>query len=603
MVSSELIYSDIMTSGIYQPPKSDMEFVLYDVLDVETILTRHIPDTAFDSELASQILDSAGRFCTDILAPLNAIGDQMGCTYSDGKVKAPEGFKAAFQQYAQDGWSGLTSDVDHGGQALPTVLSTVFGEMLSATNISWSLYPRLSEGVYRCLRANASTEIKAKYLPKLAAGEWTGTMCLTEPHAGTDLGLLRTRAEPAGDGHHRINGSKIFISSGDHDLAPNIAHLVLARLPGAPSGTRGISLFVVPKYLTDESGDITGPNGVYCDAIESKLGLHGNATCTLRFENALGQLVGEPHKGLAAMFVMMNTARLGTGTQALGLGEAATQKAQAYARERLQSRAPDSSSSSGPDPIILQPDVRRMLMMQKCWVQASRMFLYWIALQIDVEAHGSDTCARQQAQDLLSLLTPVAKAFVSDNAVHTVNLGLQVHGGSGYIVDSGIEQTWRDVRILPIYEGTNGVQAYDLLARKVVQNNGKMLNTFMALVSECLEQTQGFPELHAYRNQVATLMQEIRDFVEELTANEDGLALRVSTVATDFLRLMGLFVFAYFWLRAAATVLNTRQETDALRREKLSLARFYFQHMLPEQDALLKKLRVPVEVVLCDHGI
>lgn len=594
-----------MTSGIYQPPKTDMEFVLHDVLDVQGVLTQHIPDTAFDSEIASQILDGAGRFCTDILAPLNTIGDQMGCTLSDGKVKTPDGFKEAYRHYANDGWSGLTSDIEHGGQALPTVLSTVLGEMLASTNISWSLYPRLSEGVYRCLRANASAAIKAKYLPKLAAGEWTGTMCLTEPHAGTDLGLLRTKAEPTDDGHYRITGSKMFISSGDHDLAPNIAHMVLARLPGAPSGTRGISLFVVPKFLTDASGEITADNGVYCDAIENKLGLHGNATCSLRFENALGQLVGEPHKGLAAMFVMMNTARLGTGTQALGLGEAASQQALSYAQERLQSRAPGvrQDSSAGPDPIILQPDVRRMLMTQKSWVQASRMFLYWVALQIDVEAHSTNTHARKQAQDVLALLTPVAKAFVSDNAVHTVNMGLQIHGGSGYIVDTGIEQTWRDVRILPIYEGTNGVQAYDLLARKVVQNKGVMLNTFLDLVAQCLEQTRDLPELASYRPQIATLMQDIRDFVDELTADENDLALRISAVATDFLRLMGLFVFAYFWLRAAAAALRTRPEGDALRQEKLSLARFYFEHTLPEKNALLQQLRVPADVMTCHHAI
>lgn len=594
-----------MTSAMYQPPKSDMEFVLHDVLEVQKVLTQHIPDTAFDSEIASQILDGAGRFCTDILAPLNTIGDQIGCALTNGNVKTPDGFKEAYQHYANDGWSGLTSDVEHGGQALPTVLSTVLGEMLASTNISWSLYPRLSEGVYRCLRANASAEIKAKYLPKLATGQWTGTMCLTESHAGTDLGLLRTKAEPSDDGSYLITGSKMFISSGDHDLAPNIAHMVLARLPGAPAGTRGISLFVVPKFMFDESGEITTRNAVYCDAIENKLGLHGNATCTLRFENAHGLLVGEPNKGLAAMFVMMNTARLGTGTQALGLSEAASQMALSYAQERLQSRAPNASRepSSGPDPIILQPDVRRMLITQKSWVQASRMFLYWIAVQIDVEAHSTDPQIREQAQHILALLTPVAKAFVSDNAVQTVNMGLQVHGGSGYIVDSGIEQTWRDVRILPIYEGTNGVQAYDLLARKVVQNKGVMLNTFMNLVAECIDKNKNLTELAPYCQQLTALMKDIQDYVDELTVDKTDLAVRISAAATDFLRLMGLLVFAYFWLRAAAAAIRNHPENAALRLEKLSLARFYFEHTLPEKDSILQKLRVSSDVMTCEHVI
>lgn len=471
-----------MKDGLYTAPQRDMQFALYEVLDVETELGRRAGGAPMDRETLDQILEGADRLCHGVLAPLNASGDREGCRLEGHEVRTPAGFGQAYRAYTEGGWSGLCASEEHGGQALPTVASAIVGEMLGGSNISFALYPRLSEGAYRCIRANATPELQAVYGPKLASGEWTGTMCLTEAQAGTDLGLLRTKAVPDGDGAYRISGGKIFISSGEHDLAPNIVHMVLARLPDAPAGTRGISLFLVPKFLPDAEGRPGERNGVYCDAIEHKLGLHANATCVLRFEQARGYLVGEANKGLAAMFVMMNSARLGTGAQALGLTETALQKSLAYAAERLQSRAPGQERAvTRADPILLQPDVRRMLLTQQAWAQGARMFLYWLALQIDAEQHASDPAERDRAGGLLSLLTPVAKAFVSDNAVESVNLAMQVHGGSGYIVESGIEQTLRDVRILPIYEGTNGVQAHDLLARKVLADEGGRLGQLLTL--------------------------------------------------------------------------------------------------------------------------
>lgn len=429
-------------------------------------------------------------------------------------------------------------------------------------------------------------------------------MCLTEPHCGTDLGLLRTQAVPFGDAY-RITGTKMFISSGEHDLTSNILHMVLARLPGAPSGTRGISLFLVPKFLPKDGGLSGVRNGVYCDSIENKLGLHGNATCVLRFEEAQGYLIGEPHKGLAAMFVMMNSARLGTGAQALGLTEQALQKSIAYARERIQSRAPgrERNSTAAADPIILQPDVRRMLLTQKSWAEAARMFLYWVALQIDIEAYAPDQALRDEARDFLALLTPVVKAFVSDNAVESASLAVQIHGGSGYIVDSGIEQTFRDVRILPIYEGTNGVQSYDLLARKVLGDDGVRLQRFTAFVRKFLLENRGEQAMIPFSQPLSDLVDEIEKLVPELASAVRNDECQLGASATDFLRLIGHMVFAYFWARAAQAALTRLDAEDPFRREKLATARFYFERLLPETETLLRRVRVSADSMVDPYAL
>lgn len=585
-----------MKDGLYTAPQRDMQFALYDVLDIEGELARRAAPMAIDRETLDQVIEGADRLCHGVLAPLNASGDRAGCRLEGHEVRTPAGFVEAYRAYTEGGWSGLCASPDHGGQGLPTVASAIVGEMLGATNISFALYPRLSEGAYRCIRANASAALQAIYAPRLASGEWTGTMCLTESQAGTDLGLLRTRAELDGDGAYRISGSKMFISSGEHDLASNIVHMVLARLPDAPAGTRGISLFLVPKRLPDAQGEPGERNGVYCDAIEHKLGLHANATCVLRFENALGYLVGEPNKGLAAMFVMMNSARLGTGAQALGLTETALQKSLAYAAERLQSRAPGQEKAiTRADPIILQPDVRRMLLTQQAWAQGARMFLYWLALQIDTELHAADPAERDRAGGLLSLLTPVAKAFVSDNAVESVNLAVQVHGGSGYIVESGIEQTLRDVRILPIYEGTNGVQAHDLLARKVLADQGARLNQLLAMAQAQAAAVSAVEGGARFGQPLRELAGQVADAVPRLAELAARDPAQVGASSTDFLRLVGHLVYGYFWSRAAQTALTRLPEDDPLRAEKLATARFYFEHLFPETEMRLRRLFVPAD--------
>jgi len=585
-----------MKDGLYTAPQRDMQFALYEVLDVEGELGRRAGGAAIDRETLDQILEGADRLCHGVLAPLNASGDREGCRLEGHEVRTPAGFGQAYRAYTEGGWPGLCASEEHGGQGLPTVASAIVGEMLGGSNISFALYPRLSEGAYRCIRANATAELQAVYGPKLASGEWTGTMCLTEAQAGTDLGLLRTRAVPDGEGAYRITGGKIFISSGEHDLASNIVHMVLARLPDAPAGTRGISLFLVPKFLPDAAGRPGERNGVYCDAIEHKLGLHANATCVLRFENAKGYLVGEADKGLAAMFVMMNSARLGTGAQALGLNETALQKSLAYAAERLQSRAPGQEKAvTRADPILLQPDVRRMLLTQQAWAQGARMFLYWLALQIDAEQHAELAADRERAGGLLSLLTPVAKAFVSDNAVESVNLAMQVHGGSGYIVESGIEQTLRDVRILPIYEGTNGVQAHDLLARKVLADQGGRLGQLLALAraqADAVDAVDGGAEFGRPLRELAGRIEEAVPRLASLAAADPA---QIGASASDFLRIVGHLVYGYFWSRAAQAALTRLPAADPLRAEKLATARFYFEHLFPETEMRLRRLFVPAE--------
>ncbi|MGZ3254171.1 MAG: acyl-CoA dehydrogenase family protein, partial [Burkholderiaceae bacterium] len=457
--------------GQYVAPLRDMQFVLHELLHVEEELKQLPKHAEIDADIINQVLEEGGKFTSEVLFPLNHTGDREGCHYDQATktVTTPKGFKEAYKQYVDGGWAALSCDPEYGGQGLPIVMNNSFYEMINSANQAWTMYPGLSHGAYECLLEHGTDEQKKFYLPKLVSGEWTGTMCLTEAHCGTDLGLLRSKAEPQADGTYKITGSKIFISAGEQDMTSNILHLVLARLPDAPAGSKGISLFLVPKFLPNPDGSVGARNPITCGAIEEKMGIHGNATCQMNLDGAVGSLIGEPHKGLNAMFVFMNAARLGVGMQSLGLTEVAYQNALIYAKDRLQMRsltgpkAPDKPA----DPIIVHPDVRRMLLTAKAYAEGGRAFSSYVALQIDKELNHPDEAVRKDAADQVALLTPIIKAFLTDNGWIATSEALQVYGGHGYIAEWGMEQYVRDARINMIYEGTNTIQSLDLLGRKV----------------------------------------------------------------------------------------------------------------------------------------
>ncbi|HMN84309.1 MAG TPA: acyl-CoA dehydrogenase family protein, partial [Burkholderiaceae bacterium] len=503
----------------YVPPLRDIRFVLHEVLGVEQVLAELPPHAQTNRELIDQVLDEGGKFCAEVLFPLNRSGDEEGCRHEgNGVVVTPKGFKEAWQAFTEAGWPTLTCDPAVGGQGLPNAVGIAMQEMMNSANQAFTMYPGLTHGAYDCLTAHGTPEQKALYLPKLVSGEWTGTMCLTEPHCGTDLGMLRTKAEPQADGSYRITGNKIFISSGEHDLSANIVHLVLARLPDAPAGTRGISLFIVPKFLPRPDGTLGERNALLCSRIEEKMGIHANATCAMDFDGARGWLVGEPNKGLNAMFVMMNAARIGVGIQSLGLAEAAYQNAVVYAKERTQGRSltgpkqPDKPA----DPIIVHPDVRRMLLTQRAYTEGSRAFAYWLALLSDRAHTHPDATQRKESEDLLSLLTPVVKAFITDNGFTNTNLAMQVYGGHGYIREWGMEQYVRDARINQIYEGTNTIQSLDLLGRKVLGDSGAKLRKFGALIAELVEEEGTSEEMAEFVNPLADLGQKVEKLTMEI---------------------------------------------------------------------------------------
>ncbi|MBV8209168.1 MAG: acyl-CoA dehydrogenase C-terminal domain-containing protein [Burkholderiaceae bacterium] len=579
---------------IYKAPLRDHQFVLHEVLGAVEH-ARGMPAFAdVDADTVNQVLEEGARFCSDVLLPLNLRGDEQGCRFDPAshEVKTPEGFRAAFDQFRDGGWQGLTADADYGGQALPHVLQIAFDEMRCAANQAWTMYSGLTQGAYECLHVHGTPQQKQTYLPKLASAEWTGTMCLTEAHCGTDLGLLRTRAEPQTDGSYRITGQKIFISAGEHDLADNIVHLVLARLPGAPTGVKGISLFVVPKFLPQGDGDsarVGARNSLYCGGIEHKMGIHANSTCQIVFEAATGWLVGEPNKGLNAMFVMMNGARLAVGVQGLGLTEAAYQNASAYAKERLQGRslaaAKSGSDSSQPaDPIIVHPDIRRALLTARAWSEGGRAFSCWLAMMVDQHRHHPDAAERETAGDMLALMTPVAKAFLTDNAFDGVSQCLQVFGGHGYIHESGMEQMLRDARINMIYEGTNAVQALDLIGRKVLMDGGAKLRKFGKLVQEFLAENATSVEMNEFVTPLADLGDKVQKLTMEIGMRAASNPDEAGAAAVSYLRVIGHLVFAYFWAKMARVALDHTSDagTDPFYRAKLATARFYFQRLLPE---------------------
>ncbi|MCO5101806.1 MAG: acyl-CoA dehydrogenase C-terminal domain-containing protein [Burkholderiaceae bacterium] len=577
----------------YTPPLRDMQFVMHELLDAESIL-KSLPAYADTGrELIDQVLEEGGKFCAEVLFPLNRSGDEEGCHWDDGAVTTPSGFREAWEQFKAGGWPTLTCDPEYGGQGLPMTVGIAFQEMMNSGNQAWTMYPGLTHGAYSALRAHGTPEQKSMYLPKIVSGQWMATMCLTEPQCGTDLGILRTKAEPQSDGSYRITGNKIFISSGEHDWAENIVHLVLARLPDAPSGTRGISLFLVPKFVPDADGSPGARNAVRCSRIEEKMGIHGNATCALDFDGAVGTLVGEPNKGLQAMFVMMNAARIGVGMQSLGLMEVAYQNSLDYAKERLQMRsltgvkAPDKPA----DPIIVHPDVRRMLLTQKAWAEGSRAFACWLGLQADVAAAHPDADERAAAEDLLALLTPVVKAFLTDNGFASTNLALQVYGGHGYIREWGMEQYVRDARINMIYEGTNTIQSLDLLGRKVLLDSGAKLRKFGALVDAFVEEHGTDDEMAEFVNPLTELRQKVEKLTMEIGMKALGNADEAGAAAVDYLRVIGHLVLGYFWARMARVALDRADSDDAFYRAKLATARFYFAKLLPETAGLIRSAR------------
>ena len=540
-------------------------------------------------DLIDPVLEEAAKLCEEVLFPLNRSGDEEGCTIENGVVRTPKGFPEAYRAFCEGGWTALACDPEDGGQGLPHALAMLVQEMGCSANLSFSMYPGLSHGAYAALRAHGSAELREFYLPRLASGEWSGTMCLTEPQCGTDLGLIRTRAVPADDGTYRITGSKIFISAGEHDLAENILHLVLAKLPDAPSGTRGISLFLVPKFLPGEDGRPGARNGVSCTSIEHKMGIKASATCAMSFDEAKGWLVGEPHRGLAGMFTMMNEARLGVGVQGLGLAEVSYQNAVAYARERVQGRAlggakqPDKPA----DPIIVHPDVRRMLLTMRARIEGCRALGVLTAIEHDVATRHPDAAARQAAEDFVSLMTPIIKAMFTDMGFESAVTGMQVLGGHGYIREWGMEQYVRDARIAQIYEGTNGIQALDLVGRKMPSHAGRLLRRFFHPVLAFIEEKGEEERMAEFVLPLSKAFGRLQQATAELARRGMGDPFEAGAAATEYLRLFGLTALAYVWARMAEVALDKAEgDPTGFYRAKLGTARFFMERLLPETGAL-----------------
>ena len=586
----------------YQPPVRDHAFLLRDVLHLETYADLPgFEDAAID--VVEQIIEEAGKFCGEVLAPLNSVGDKEGCHWNpDHSVTTPKGFKEAYAQLVEAGWPGIGSDTAYGGQGLPHVVNLSFSEMSSSANMAFSMYPGLTHGAYSAIRHGGSDAQKTLYLPMLGSGRWGGTMNLTEPHCGTDLGLLRTKAVAQGDGSYKISGTKIWISGGEHDLAENIVHLVLARIEGAPEGVRGISLFIVPKYLPDGDGKPGVRNSVFCDGLEEKMGIHGNATCVIRHEESQGWLLGEQNRGLSIMFVMMNEERIGVGLQGIGQAEAAYQAAAAFAKERLQGRSlTGPKNPDGPaDPIIVHPDIRRMLMDARAIIEAGRAFLFWTALHGDLAHAHPDEAVRQKANDYMALMTPVVKAFLTDRSLKACSDALQVHGGSGFTEHFPVSQYMRDARIALIYEGTNGVQALDLVGRKLAANGGRAMMTFFAEIDAFLETHVDDDTLKPFLAGLADAKAKLQEGTMWLMQNGLANPDNAGAASTDFLHLFGLTALSYMWalIAKAAQARIVGGDTDPFYAHKLVVGRYYVQRILPETTAHLAKLVTGSELMM-----
>jgi len=574
----------------YKAPLDDIRFLLNEVVNAGELA--QLPGYAEATpETIDSILEEAGKICEEVLFPLNQTGDAEGCTFENSNVRTPKGFKEAYKTFRESGWTGLSCKTEYGGQGLPLLLNFVVDEMVCSANLSFGMYPGLSHGAWNAIDKHGSDELKKAYLPKLTDGSWTGTMCLTEPQCGTDLGLIRTKTSPQPDGSHRITGTKIFISAGEHDLAENIIHLVLARLPDAPAGIRGISLFLVPKFLPREDGSPGLRNKVLCGSIEHKMGIKASATCVINFDNATGWLVGKPNKGMSAMFTMMNEARLAVGLQGLGLAEVAYQNAVIYAKDRLQGRAltgakfPDKPA----DPLIVHPDVRKNLLTMKALTEGCRALACWIGRELDIEAKHPDEKTREEASDLVALMIPIIKSFLTDVGFEVANLAVQIYGGHGYIRENGVEQYVRDARITQIYEGANGIQGLDLVGRKLPEDYGRLLRRFFHPVADFIaaeKDNATLSEMLPYfmsafgKLQISTLTVATRGF-----GNPD----EAGAAASDYLKLFALVALGYMWLKmakVAAAKLPNAGTRAAFYDTKLKTARFYITKILPQVNSL-----------------
>ncbi len=580
----------------YKAPIRDMQFILHEVMAAEHLFAQ-MPGTAeVTTDLMDAILESAAQIAEEVLAPLNRSGDEEGCRFERGQVHTPTGFREAYKAFAQGGWIGLSGDVDHGGQGMPKMLAVLFEEMIMGANCSFALYPILSAGASLALARHASAALKQEYLPRLYSGEWSATMCLTEPHAGTDLGIIKSRAQPQGDGSYLITGTKIFITGGEHDLTRNIVHLVLAKLPDAPPGPKGISLFLVPRDLPSAEGAAMTRNGVSCGAIEHKMGIKASATCVMNFDGARGYLVGEINKGLNCMFTMMNYERLSIGLQGIGLSESSYQTAVAYARERVQGRAATGATNPDgtADPIIVHPDVRRMLLNVRADVEAGRALALYVASQLDIAHFHPDAGARKRAASLVALLTPVAKAAFSDRGFESCVLAQQVLGGHGYVREWGLEQNVRDARIAQIYEGTNGIQALDLAGRKVVRDSEGMLDILVEEIDGFLVEHSAMPDMQEFlaplREALGALTSTTRWLKEVAGASPD----EIGAASVPYLRLMTLVLYAYMWARmtsVALAALAAGSSEASFYDAKLKTGRFFIARVLPGYAALAAEIR------------
>ena len=586
---------------VYEAPTRDMQFLLHDCFDLQKY--SNLPGFADASpDVIDAFLEESAKWHRDVLAPLNRVGDQEGCTrHDDASVTTPTGFKDAYDQFCETGFGTIAMDPDYGGQGLPLALQYAVSEMTSSANQAFAMYPGLTGGAWRAIHHNASDEQKQAYLPKMTTGEWTGTMNLTEPQCGTDLGLIRTKAEPQADGSYKITGNKIWISAGEHDMSKNIIHLVLARIEGAPEGIKGISLFIVPKFILDADGNPGERNGVSCGGLEEKMGIHGNATCVMNYDGATGFLVGEENKGMRAMFVMMNEARLGVGLQGLSAAEVANQNAVAFAKDRQQSRAltgpkmPDQPADS----IIVHPDVRRMLMDSRAFIEGARALTYWTAIHGDLAEKAEDEATRTKANDYMALLTPIIKAYQTHKGYEATNDAMQVFGGSGYVEEWGMSQFVRDTKIAMIYEGTNGIQALDLVGRKLMADGGRSWQTFLKEVDEWGADNKGVSQaLDGYIDQMQGVKGELQEAIQWLAANGMQNPDNAGAGAHDFLHLFGLLAMAYMWGMMVKTAEEKKGSGDPHYDNKLITAQYFFSRLLPQSSVHLARVKAGAEPMM-----
>ena len=588
----------------YTPPLRDMQFVLHEVLGVTDEFKQMPKHADIDADTINAVLEEGGKFAAEVVFPLNVSGDTEGCSIDQTThaVTTPKGFKEAYAQYIAAGWAALACEPEFGGQGLPLVVNQCFYEMLNSANQAWTMYPGLTHGAYASLITHGTDEQKQTYLHKMTSGEWTGTMCLTEAHCGTDLGLMRTKAEPLADGSYKLTGNKIFISAGEQDMTANIIHLVLARLPDAPAGIKGVSLFIVPKFLVNKDGSLGARNGIYCGGLEHKMGIHGNSTAQIVLDGAIGTMVGQPNKGMNGMFVMMNAARLGVGNQSLGLTEVAYQNALVYAKDRIQMRSLTGTKAKDKpaDPIIVHPDVRKMLLTAKAYAEGGRALMCFSSMLLEKEHNHPDEKVRKDSGELLAMLTPIVKAFLTDNGWTATSACLQVFGGHGFIKEWGMEQFVRDARINMIYEGTNTVQSLDLLGRKILGNNGATLRKFGKLVAKLVEEEGVNEKMAEFITPIAVLGEQMTKFTTEIGFKGFQNPDEVGAAAVDYLRVAGHLVFGYFWARMAQVALRqiAAGNTDTFYLAKLQTARFYFAKLFPETATLMRTARAGSKVLM-----